>query len=36
MPYLFWIVLPFAMWDMFACPPATQEARTAQPVKSER
>jgi len=36
MPYLFWMVLPFALWDAFACPPASQETRTAQTVESER
>ena len=24
MPYLFWMVLPFAMWDAFANPPCAQ------------
>jgi hypothetical protein len=24
MPYLFWMVLPFALWDMFALVPAVQ------------
>jgi hypothetical protein len=25
MPYLFWMVLPFALWDTFACPPSEQD-----------
>ena len=36
MPYLFWMVLPFALWDAFACPPVTQEGRATQTVESER
>jgi hypothetical protein len=25
MPYLFWMVLPFAWWDMFVSPPRAQD-----------
>jgi hypothetical protein len=25
MPFLFWMVLPLAMWDVFAYPLATQD-----------
>jgi len=27
MPYLFWMVLPFAWWDTFAGPPTEQDER---------